>query len=105
MAITLNGLVLDDLLTSVCEQHEEVGGRDARTVEISGLVLGESSLDAIETRLDAVLDAASAGDSSAALSVRSARRLTVRRAHDLAVFFSQPPARRLTPAPRISRRW
>jgi hypothetical protein len=80
MAITLNGLVLDDMLSVVREQHEEVGGRDARTVEVSGLILGETSVAAIEARLDAVLDAASAVDYSAALSVRPGRRLMVRRA-------------------------
>jgi hypothetical protein len=80
MAITLNGLVLDNLLSAVREQHEEVGGRDVRTVELSGLILGEASIDAIEARLDAVLDAASTVDYSAPLSVRSGRRLMVRRA-------------------------
>lgn len=80
MAITLNGLVLDNLLSAVREQHEEVGGRDVRTVELSGLILGEASVDAVEARLDAVLDAASAVDYSAPLSVRSGRRLMVRRA-------------------------
>lgn len=80
MAITLNGLVLDDMLSAVHEQHEEVGGRDVRTIDVSGLILGEPSLEAIETRLDAVLDAASAVDYAAALSVRPGRRLMVRRA-------------------------
>ena len=80
MAITLNGLALDDALTSVREHHEEVGGRDERTVELAGLIPGETSLEALETRLDAILDAASAVDYSAVLSIRPGRRLMVRRA-------------------------
>ncbi len=79
MAITLNGLVLDDMLVSVREQHEEVGGRDARTIEIAGLIPDERSVAAIETRLDALLEAASAADYSAELSIRAGRRLMVRR--------------------------
>ncbi|HOF38495.1 MAG TPA: hypothetical protein PLD73_00355 [Candidatus Hydrogenedentes bacterium] len=80
MAITLNGLLLDEMLTSIQEQHEEVGGRDARTVKIAGVLLGETSVAALEARLDAVLHAASAVDYSAALSIRPGRRLMVRRA-------------------------
>lgn len=80
MAITLNGLVLDGLLTSVREQHQEVGGRDARMVEFAGLLHRETSVAALEARLDAVLHAASAVDYSAALSIRPGRRLMVRRA-------------------------
>ncbi len=80
MAITLNGLVLDEMLTSVREQHEEAGGRDARLVELAGLLHRETSVAALEARLDAVLDAASAVDYSAALSIRPGRRLMVRRA-------------------------
>jgi hypothetical protein len=80
MAITLNGLLLDEMLSSIQEQHEEVGGRDARTVKITGLLLGETSVAALEARLDAVLHAASAVDYSAALSIRPGRRLLVRRA-------------------------
>ena len=80
MPITLNGLALDDMLVSVREQHEEVGGSDARRIELAGVILGESSVAAIETRLDALLDAGSAADYSAVLSLRPGRRLLVRRA-------------------------
>ncbi len=79
MAITLNGIVLDEGKTTVRERFEEVGGRDARQVEISGVITGEHSAGDIESRLDAILDAASLEDYSAELSVRAGRRLLVRR--------------------------
>jgi hypothetical protein len=79
MTITLAGVTFDPAQTVVKERHEEVGGRRERTVELTGLILGESSVAAIEAKLDAVLDAASAEDYSAALSVRPGRRLWVRR--------------------------
>lgn len=79
MSVTLSGLVLDELHTSVRERHEEVGGRDARRIEITGVVAGEQSVEGVEARLDAILSAASMDDYSAALSLRPGRRLWVRR--------------------------
>ena len=61
------------------EQHQEVGGRDARMVEFAGLRTARPPSPP-EARLDAVLHAASAVDYSAALSIRPGRRLMVRRA-------------------------
>lgn len=79
MAITLGSLVFDATHTTAREKLEEVGGRDERGIEISGLVLGESSAADIEARLDAILDAASSEDYGAELSLRAGRRLWVRR--------------------------
>lgn len=80
MPITLNGLAFDETHTAVREKYEEVGGRDARVVTLTGLVVNEPSLAGIETRLDAVLAAASEEEGSAELSLRPGRRLWVKRA-------------------------
>ncbi|MBI4556565.1 MAG: hypothetical protein HY706_03195 [Candidatus Hydrogenedentes bacterium] len=79
MPITLSDYTFDDANTTVREKHEEVGGRDARRIEIEGLVLGKTTVAAIEAELDAILDAASKEDFSAELSLRAGRRLWVRR--------------------------
>ncbi|MBX7259073.1 MAG: phage tail family protein [Candidatus Hydrogenedentes bacterium] len=79
MVATLGSFTFDPAHTSVQERHNEVGGRRERTIEISGVIVGASTVDAIEARLDALLDAASAEDYSAALSLRPGRRLWVRR--------------------------
>lgn len=79
MLVTLGNYTFDPVHTTVQERHDEVGGRRERTVELTGLIVGESTVDAIESQLDAMLDAASAEDYSAALSVRPGRRLWVRR--------------------------
>ena len=80
MAVTLGNVAFDPAMTSVRETHEEVGGRRERVIEISGAVAGASTESAIHDALDAILDEASAEDYSAALSVRTGRRLFVRRA-------------------------
>lgn len=79
MAITLGSVLFDETHTTVKERHEEVGGRDERKIEISGLIVGESSLDDVTARLDGILGAASDEDYTAALSLRTGRRLYVRR--------------------------
>jgi hypothetical protein len=79
VAITLNTLTFDLAHTTVRETHQEVGGRRERAIEIAGLIIGESTSAAIEAKLDAILDAASSEDYSAALSIRSGRELYVRR--------------------------
>lgn len=79
MAITLGPHTFDPAHTSVRETHQEVGGRSERAIEISGLIIGESTSAAIEAKLDAILDAASSEDYSAALSIRPGRELHVRR--------------------------
>ena len=80
MAITLGSVTFDAAHTTVREKYEEVGGRDARHIEISGVIMGLHSVADIEAQLDAILDAASAEAYDAALSVRDGRRLWVRRA-------------------------
>ncbi|HIJ74645.1 MAG TPA: hypothetical protein HPP83_11145 [Candidatus Hydrogenedentes bacterium] len=79
MAITLGAVTFDDKHTTVREKQEEVGGRNERQIEIVGVILGESSLSDVESKLDAIADAASEEDYSAVLSVRAGRRLLVRR--------------------------
>lgn len=79
MEISLGSINFDSSYTSVKEKLEELGGRDERTIILSGLIVGESTLDAINERLDAILDAASVDDYGAALSVRSGRVMFVRR--------------------------
>ncbi len=79
MAIVLSTVTFDDLHTSAREKHEEVGGRDGRKIEISGVIADEPTVAGVEARLDAILQAASAEDYSAALSLRPGRRLWVRR--------------------------
>lgn len=79
MPIMLGSVSFDDLNTTVREKLDEVGGRNERRVTVSGLVLGENTPGAIENRLDAILDAASLEDYSGVLSLRTGRRLMVRR--------------------------
>jgi hypothetical protein len=79
VAIVLGTVTFDETHTAVKEVYEEVGGRDERKIEVSGLVVGESSPTAIEARLDAILAAASTEDYGAVLSVRAGRFLQVRR--------------------------
>jgi len=78
MAITLGAVTFDEAHTTVQEKHEETGGRNARRVTITGLIRGESSAEAIEARLDAILDAAS-DLALVPLSLRPGRRLWVQR--------------------------
>jgi hypothetical protein len=79
MAIVLSTVTFDELHTSAREKHEEVGGRDGRRIEISGVIAGEQTVAAVEARLDAILQASSSEDYTAALSLRPGRRLWVRR--------------------------
>jgi hypothetical protein len=79
LAITLGSLTFDENLTSFSEQYEEVAGRDERVVVVKGSIPGVSTVAAAEAALDAILDEASVEDYSAALSLRDARRLFVRR--------------------------
>ena len=79
MAITLGNVTFDRAHTTVREKHEEVGGRNARRIEITGLIVGKHSIEDIEAEFDAVLDAASADGYTAELSLREERRLWVQR--------------------------
>ncbi len=79
MAITLGSLTFDEGHTTFEEQYEEVAGRDERVVLVKGLIAGESTVAGVESRLDAVLDAASVDGFTVALSLREGRRLFVRR--------------------------
>lgn len=79
MAVTLGSVTFDEAHTRVRERLEEVGGRDERRIDVSGAIVGESDMEAIEARLDAILDAVSEEDYGAELSLRPGRRLWVRR--------------------------
>ena len=79
MNIVLGNVTLDRTCTTVHEHYEEVGGRDARHVTLSGVIVGMSTVEAVETRLDAILAASSLSDGETPLSLRPDRRLLVRR--------------------------
>ena len=79
MAITLGPVTFDDAHTTVREKLEEVGGRNEPRITVSGAIVGQSTVAAIEAQIDAILDAASVEDFSAELGLRSGRRLFVRR--------------------------
>lgn len=79
MGITLGNVTFDPAHTTVREKYAEVGGRDARRIVISGLVVGEGSMDGIESALDAIMTAASEDGVETELSLRSGRRLWVQR--------------------------
>ncbi len=79
MAITLGSIVFDEDRTTVAEKYEEVGGRDERRVTVTGVIVGESALAAVEARLDAILAAVPDEDYAVALSVRAGRRIHVAR--------------------------
>lgn len=79
MVITLGTVTLETEWTTFRERIEEIGGRDAREIVVTGLVTELESVDAIEARLDAIVDAASQTDYSAELAVRPGRVLFVRR--------------------------
>lgn len=78
MPITLNTLTFDESHTTVTERFEEVGGRDARRIEIAGVIVGEHAPEDVEAKLDAVIAAASSSE-SVSLSIRPGRLLLVRR--------------------------
>ncbi|MCC6795495.1 MAG: hypothetical protein IT366_10275 [Candidatus Hydrogenedentes bacterium] len=80
MPMTLGSTTFDPFATSVCERHEEVGGRRERVIEIAGVIAGLPSEGAIHDALDAILNEASSEEYSVALSVRAGRRMFVRRA-------------------------
>jgi hypothetical protein len=79
VGITLGEVIFNEAYTTVREKFAEIGGRDARIIVISGVIFGESALQDIETLLDAVAAAASEDGCVAALSLRTGRRLMVRR--------------------------
>lgn len=79
MSYTLGAVTFDDACTSVSEKLAEIGGRDARVIVLSGVIRGPSSVEDIEAELDAVAGAAPEDASVASLSLRSGRRLLVRR--------------------------
>jgi len=79
MAVTLGPITFDEAYTSVAEKLEEVGGRNERTITLSGMIAGHNTVAAIESDIDDILDAASVEDYTAELSLRAGRRLWVRR--------------------------
>lgn len=79
MSIILGNVTLDRACTTVHESYEEVGGRDARHVTLSGVITGMSTVETVEARLDAILAASSISDGETPLSLRPGRRLLVRR--------------------------
>jgi hypothetical protein len=76
---TIANITLDDAHTTVKEKLEEIGGRFERRITLAGVTANKSSLTAIDAELDALLDAVSAENFTAELSLRPGRRLFVRR--------------------------
>jgi len=79
MAIKLNSYEFDDENVSVRDRMEEVGGKDERRFVLSGLIVGKSSIDEIESELDLILDESSKADYGAKLSLRDGREFSVER--------------------------
>jgi len=79
VAIVLGNYTFDETRTTVTEKWDEVAGRDARIIQIKGVVDGLASPELLATALDAILKAASEGEEHTVLSLRSGRRLYVRR--------------------------
>lgn len=79
MSITLDSFTFDDAHTSAREDYEEVGGRNVRSILLTGAIVGESTVGDIEDKIDELLDTASTEDYAAVLSLRPGRRLFVRR--------------------------
>ncbi len=78
MTIRIGTLALDEGHTVVREAYEQVGGRNTRLITITGMIRGVADRATLEAALDEVMKAASA-DGPVYLSVRSGRRLLVRR--------------------------
>lgn len=79
MAIQLGDYAFDAVRTAVSEKYEEAGGRDARVIQLQGLIEGKGDHAAVELELDRILAAASGTAADTALSLRPGRRLWVRR--------------------------
>lgn len=79
MAIKLNSYEFDNENNSVRDAMEEVGGKDERRFVLSGLVVGKSSVEEVESELDRILDESSKAEYGAKLSLRDAREFSVER--------------------------
>ena len=79
MTILLGDHAFDAALTAVSEKHAEIGGRDARVIQIKGVIEGPSTPEAVEAILDAILAAASERADDTPLVLRPGRCLFVRR--------------------------
>lgn len=79
MSVTLGPITFDEAYTTISDELEEVGGRNERRIKVSGMIVSQNTVAAIESQIDAILDAASLEDYSGELSLRAGRRLWVRR--------------------------
>ena len=77
--ITLNSYEFDEEFTTVRDELAEVGGKDARVFVVTGWIVGKSSVEAIESELDTILDESSKEDGGAMLSLRDGRCFGVER--------------------------
>ena len=68
MSITLGTYTFDPVNTAFQETYEELGGRDARIIRLSGL-LSDTTIDALETELDLILAASSPDAALTALTL------------------------------------
>lgn len=79
MPIRLATLTFDNRFVQAREIHQETGGKDARIIELRGMVHVSESRAAFLAAVDAVLHAASSQGNAVPLSLRPGRRLLVRR--------------------------
>jgi hypothetical protein len=79
MAIKLNSYEFDEENSSVRDTMEEVGGKDERRFVLSGLIVGKSSIDEVESELDAILAESSKAGYGSKLSLRDDREFSVER--------------------------
>ncbi len=79
MAIVLGTYAFSEAGIAVAEKQEEIGGRDARIIQIKGVISGCATVAALETELDTIAAAASDDGEAVVLSLRAGRRFFVRR--------------------------
>jgi hypothetical protein len=77
--ITLGTVTFDPVFTAVTEKHQEIGGRDARVIRLTGLLDDLAAPEDLEDTLDAILEAASDATGLVDLRLRTGRYLKVRR--------------------------
>ena len=76
--VTLGTYEFDDRHTSVTDTVDEVAGRTERTFVVSGLIVGKTTADDIESELDSIADAASE-NRWITFSIQSGREIIVER--------------------------
>ncbi len=92
MTILLGDHAFDPARTAVSEKHAEIGGRDARVIQIKGVIEDPSTPEAVEAALDAILASASDRADNTPLVLRPRRCLFVRRTGFIRDVRRDPPS-------------